>query len=96
MSSDAIIKKLHTQAVAKVEKELEAEKAGRIEKYLRRAVSVLVQEDVLSAQEANVACRKLGITLSLPVANKAAMAVTGPSSPSSGGGCGGMSSGNRC
>lgn len=84
-----IIEKLHTQAVAKVEKEIAKERDGRIKKYLATAIRVLVREGIIEADEANAAASKYGIKSS----------EIGYTPPSDDGGCGSMSrspSGNRC
>ena len=80
-----IIDKLYTQAVAKVGKELELERDRRVKLYLTKAIRTLVREGIIDADEAKAASSKYGLSGS-----------DISSTPSTDGGCGSQSRGNRC
>jgi hypothetical protein len=57
-----IIQTLHAQVSRKVSAELEKEKEGRVKKQLARSIAVLIQEGVLTRQEAEAEARRYGVT----------------------------------
>lgn len=90
--TDTLLQKLYKQAIAKVEKELEAEKEVRVKKYMTTAIKTLVKTNIITPEEAKAAALKFKLqpsSVTLAPTRKS----TNPQVRSVG--CGGMSS-NRC
>jgi hypothetical protein len=62
--TNLLIKKLHAQAVERVDAELQKEAETRVKKYLGRTIGLMVREKVISRDEAIKEAKLYGLTSS--------------------------------
>lgn len=89
LNVEALLEKLHEQAVTRVNEEIENMREAKIQEYLTRATKVLVKNNIISEGEVRSVASKYKINLNEVIEEEV---VTEGCGSMSSGGCGSMSS----